>query len=481
MTWERGTLRDLCLRITKRDPVSTGRPRIRYIDIGGVDGTQHRLTEIPEIDSIGAPSRCRQVVASGDTVFSTVRPYLEKIAYVDASFDGEFASTGFSVLRPGPRLEPKFLHYFTLSQGMFDQILPYQKGVSYPAVLDREVRSVSMPVPPLEEQGRIVEILEEHLSRLDAAEIYLSKALRGVDTLRKVTLARLHDWPTALLAGLAIDASYGTSAKCVADGPGPAVVRIPNLLDGRIDLTDEKRVAASGVDVTKSMLSEGDLLIVRTNGSLDLIGRSAVVPANLNAAFASYLIRYRLCPDLVRPHWVNAMLSTPQIRLKIENLAASSAGQHNLSLSKLGSLAIPLPPLAEQDHLLDDLSSLDADRTRLLSAIASARSRSANLRRSVLAAAFSGRLSGSSNVMSEIAGGPPHDRKEGRTLSRRPHPGRGALNPGVEGAPLSEVDHWPRALGDLESHAYHPPLEGRLLRPPLDLPASHPATEKENR
>ncbi|MEX0159797.1 MULTISPECIES: restriction endonuclease subunit S [unclassified Microbacterium] len=260
-----------------------------------------------------------------------------------------------------------------------------------------------LPVPTLGEQRRIIAILEDHLSHLDAAESYIRQARRGVDTLRTVTLARLHEWPTASLASLATDAGYGTSEKCVAEGPGPAVVRIPNLVDGTIDLSDEKRVANSGADVAKSMLSEGDLLIVRTNGSLDLIGRSAVAPADLDAAFASYLIRYRLRSDLVRPQWVHAMLSTPQLRLRIEKLAASSAGQHNLSLGKLDSLAIPLPTLAEQDRLLDSFSSLDADRRRFSNAIASARLRSTALRRSLLLAAFSGRLTGSSTEMSEVA------------------------------------------------------------------------------
>lgn len=404
MTWERATLGDVCLKVVKRDPVATGRARIRYIDIGGIDGTLHRLGDVPEIDSVGAPSRCRQIVAAGDTVFSTVRPYLEKIAYVDGPLDGEFASTGFSVLRPGPRLEPKFLYYFTISQEMFDQVLPYQKGVSYPAVLDREVRSVSMPVPPLEEQRRIVAILEDHLSRLDAADQYLQGCAHRIETLHSVTLAELHGGSTTPLSELAVSAGYGTSAKCIADGPGPAVVRIPNLIDGAIDLSDEKRVADPSLDVSKSILSEGDLLIVRTNGSVALIGRCAVVGEEVRAAFASYLIRYRLRQDIVRPAWVQAMLTTPQLRSHIESLAASSAGQHNLSLGKLGPLPIPTPSISEQDRLLDKMRSLDEERRRLMAALERARSRSSTLRRSLLAAAFSGRLTEPSAEMSVVEG-----------------------------------------------------------------------------
>lgn len=105
--WEFGALSGLCLPVVKTDPAETGRTTIRYIDIGSVDGDRHKLLGVPEINAEGAPSRCRQLLRSGDTVFSTVRPYLEKIAYVDDSLADEFASTGFAVLRPGPRLHPR--------------------------------------------------------------------------------------------------------------------------------------------------------------------------------------------------------------------------------------------------------------------------------------------------------------------------------------------------------------------------------------
>jgi type I restriction enzyme, S subunit len=180
------------------------------------------------------------------------------------------------------------------------------------------------------------------------------------------------------------------------------VVRIPNLVQGRIDLGDEKRVADPAADVAGSMLAPGDLLIVRTNGSVDLIGRSAVVQDGINAAFASYLIRYRLNRDLVRPEWVQAMFSAPQVRRRIEPLAASSAGQHNLSLAKLNPVEVPLPSLSEQDRGLKRLTELRQTLNRTRAAIKAGERRSAALRRAVLAAAFSGRLTESIQELSEV-------------------------------------------------------------------------------
>lgn len=392
--WTVSALHQVTSRPSKTDPASTGRESVRYIDIGLLDGPVDNLAAAPEVAVVRAPSRCRQVVATGDTLYSTVRPYLRKIAYVSGTLDQEFASTGYSVLRANSAIEAKYLYYFCLSPQFEDQILPFQKGVSYPAVLDKEVRAQSIWYPVTTEQRRIVEILDDHLSRLDAAADYASAALARLESLRARTLMDSRTGDLLPLSSLAWDSGYGTSAKCVPDGPGPAVVRIPNLIDGRVDLTDEKRVASADVDVSSSMLAPDDLLIVRTNGSVDLIGRSAVVQRGVVAAFASYLIRYRLRVDAVRPPWVHAMLSTPQARQALESLAASSAGQHNLSLAKLNPLTIPVPSLREQDTALSRLNEIGSHTGALLHEINVIGQRTTALRRAVLAAAFSGKLTG---------------------------------------------------------------------------------------
>jgi type I restriction enzyme S subunit len=188
----------------------------------------------------------------------------------------------------------------------------------------------------------------------------------------------------------------------VVDGPGLAVVRIPNLTAGRVDLTDEKRVADPAVDLTGDMLAPDDLLIVRTNGSPELIGRAAVVQPGISASFASYLIRFKLDPAQVRAQWVRVMLATPTSRRVLEALAASSAGQYNLGLQKLNSVIIPCPSLRDQDRLLAKLEGDEWSNVSLTLSLEAARTRTAGLRRALLAAAFSGRLTGRSSVMEMV-------------------------------------------------------------------------------
>lgn len=326
----------------------------------------------------------------GQLLYSKIRPYLAKVVTVD--FPGLCSADMYPV---DTEMNHRYLKWWMLSPDFTRFAAGEQARTVLPKINKNALGRLPVPLPPQDIQLRIVDILEDHLSRLAAANSLLQRSLRRLMSLRLSLLSTLDTGEPQTLGGLAIDSGYGTSEKCITDGPGPAVVRIPNLVDGRIDLADEKRVASATTDVARYRLTPGDLLIVRTNGSVDLIGRSAVVQDGVEAAFASYLIRYQLRSDRVVPEWVQAMLGVPRVRAKIEALAASSAGQHNLSLGKLDSLELPVPSMDVQTAGLKQLADLD-DRVRWLrSELSGAVSHAGQLRRSVLVAAFSGRLTDS--------------------------------------------------------------------------------------
>jgi hypothetical protein len=106
-------------------------------------------------------------VHTGDVLFATVRPYLRNIAAVPSNYDGEIASTGFSVLRPAKGIEPNFLFYNCIYAEFVDALSGAQYGVSYPAVKDEQVRAQYISLPPFKEQHRIVAKIEELFSELD--------------------------------------------------------------------------------------------------------------------------------------------------------------------------------------------------------------------------------------------------------------------------------------------------------------------------
>lgn len=303
-------------------------------------------------------------------------------------------------------MEPRFLELALLEPDTQRSLDKMKTGISDSGLNLTQSRflELELAVPPVDEQRRIVDILEDHLSRLDAADSALDAAHRRSDLLRSVTLNCLapDEMSLATLGDLSVDSGYGTSTKCVVDGPGVPVVRIPNLVGGRIELADEKRVADPSVDLTHLMLAQDDLLIVRTNGSRDLIGRAAVVGSEIHASFASYLIRFKVDMAQARPQWVRIMLGAPSQRRVLEAMAASSAGQYNLGLKKLNRVPIPCPSLDRQDQLLLRFDDQEWAQHSLTRSLDTGRARSQSLRRSLLAAAFSGRLTGRTSDMEMV-------------------------------------------------------------------------------
>lgn len=328
----------------------------------------------------------------GQVLYSKIRPYLAKVVVAD--FEGLCSADMYPI---ESELDSRFLKWWMLTREFTRRAAGEQARTVLPKINVRALSALPIPVPPLAEQRRIIEILEDHLSCLDAA----AHGLRAADRRLTVLKSSRAEWArrTALSAGdpvslaaLARDSGYGTSTKCVVGGRGPVVVRIPNLVDGRIDLTDEKRVEETTVDVSSAMLKADDVLIVRTNGSRQLIGRTAVVQPGVDAAFASYLIRYRLDTTRVRADWVHLMMQAPSTRAALESMAASSAGQYNLGLTKLDGVQLPAPDLADQDLLLSDCRAVAEAAARAVGEVQRTSVHGLALRRALLAAAFSGQL-----------------------------------------------------------------------------------------
>ena len=178
--WSSLALGELCSSVEKVDPTNLGRDDFWYVDIGALEPSSSSLEKVINIPTANAPGRARQLIRNGDSIFATVRPYMKKVAYIPKEFDGQIASTGFCVLRPiQEKLHSKYLFYFLLSDQLLDQVLPLQRGVSYPAIRDNDLKNAHIPIPPIDEQNKIVELLEDHLVLEGEALAQLDEVLAG--------------------------------------------------------------------------------------------------------------------------------------------------------------------------------------------------------------------------------------------------------------------------------------------------------------
>ena len=168
--------------------VPSEKEKITYIDIGSVDRDTKTIVEPQSMFGKDAPSRARKVIQTGDVLVSTVRPNLNAVALVESQYDGQFASTGFDVLR-SPVVDSRWLFYSVRTPEFLDRMSELVQGALYPAVRSKDIRSFVIPIAPLAEQKRIADKLEAVLGRVDACRARLDRVPALLKRFRQSILA----------------------------------------------------------------------------------------------------------------------------------------------------------------------------------------------------------------------------------------------------------------------------------------------------
>jgi len=146
------------------------REHIRYVELSGIDNERGVITNASDIAASFAPSRAKKIIRTGDVLFATTRPNLKNIAVVPAELNAEICSTGFCVLRPKPKeITSGWIFYIVQSDWFISQVVRHDEKNAYPSVSDGEVLAVSVPLPPLPEQRRIVARIAALTGRLEQA------------------------------------------------------------------------------------------------------------------------------------------------------------------------------------------------------------------------------------------------------------------------------------------------------------------------
>lgn len=264
-----------------------------------------------------------------------------------------FGSTEFHVLRAGREIDPSYLFHLIWNSKFREVGAKSMTGSAGQKRVPADfLKRLEIPLPPLDEQRRIAAIL-------DKADDLRRKRKRAIELLDGLTQSIFLEmfgedqsqWSHEPFRKLISEFRYGTSNK--SDQSGFPVLRIPNVLGGNIDLSDLKFVPLLDTEFKRLQMHKGDLLLVRTNGNPDYVGRCAVFDDELSKisrfplseyVYASYLIRARLLNDKIAPHFVQSFLSSTNGRKALLERAKTSAGQFNINTEGLSSISIPVPP-----------------------------------------------------------------------------------------------------------------------------------------
>lgn len=158
--WRWARISDVVQSVGQFNPAAAPEAVYRYVDVSSISNRRFEIDAPKIVTGAEAPTRARQAIQPGDVLFSTVRPYLRNVALIRKETDGDVGSTAFCVLRSNGFVEPGYLFRWTLTKEFFEDLLPKQRGISYPAVRDADVLGQAIPLAPLPEQRRIVAKIE---------------------------------------------------------------------------------------------------------------------------------------------------------------------------------------------------------------------------------------------------------------------------------------------------------------------------------
>ena len=378
-----------------------------YIDIDAVDNKNNVVANPKHLPVSTAPSRASRGLQSGDTLFSSVRPYLRNIAFIDERFEDCIASTGFHVCRPSEALEPRFLFYVMLSSFVVDGINAHMKGDNSPSVNDKDIVSYPIPLPPLAEQKRIVEKLDGMLNeatriaegterlallRKKAKAKILDLAIRG-----KLVKQEKSDEPVSeLLKRIAAERAKLVAEKkikkekplppiaedeipfdlpkgwawcrlrdVVSEGPRNGYSPAPVDYDtgvrklilsattrGVFDGSAYKFIDAKIPSDSYLWLRKGDLLIQRSN-SLEYLGISCIYNGSDKAfVYPDLMMKVRANDAVLLEYLDFALKSATTHKYYVDHATGTAGNMPKINGEVVSMTPIPLPPLAEQRRIV---------------------------------------------------------------------------------------------------------------------------------
>lgn len=317
--------------------------------------------------------------------------------------------------RPDIRLmDPRYLELLLLapsSQRVLDRM---KTGISDSGLNLTQARFLALPIvmPPLREQRRIVDILEDHLSRLDAADALTVVAEAKLDAWRRACIDRLVWGSRAtrvpLSSLLREPMRNGHSARATRDGSGIRTLSLTAVTRGHFSEQFTKMTTANAQKVAGLWLRSGDILVERSN-TPELVGTAALYDGPDNwAVYPDLVIRVRVDPSRALPGYVAGAVRSERAHRWLRSRAKGLAGSMpKIDQGTIGALELPISSLDEQAAVAAQVDGVEINRDRLLRESQAARRRAAALRRSLLQSAFSGRLTGASTdieIVEELAG-----------------------------------------------------------------------------
>ena len=367
--WEVKPLGEIIEKLETVDPRKAPKTEFEYVDVSSVSKETFAIEETTTLIGSKAPSRARRKIRTHDVIFATIRPTLRRIAYVPAHLDQAICSTGYMVLRPKPSILPKFLFYYLFSAEYSEAMESLQKGASYPAVTDGEVRQQPIPLPPLDEQKRIVAVLDAAFDGLTRARANVEANLQNARELFESYLEKFGHEKKPLGGFVKIRTGKLNANAAVAGGQYPFFTCSRNIFEIDHFAFDCEAILLAGNNAS------GDFNVKHFKGKFNAYQRTYIIEIE-----SSDLMNYR--------YLYFQMIKS----LKVLKRNSVGANTKFLKLDMIKDLMISVPNVNEQIMIVSTLDRLKKETITLETLYQTKLTDLDELRQSLLQKAFAGAL-----------------------------------------------------------------------------------------
>ncbi|NYV41101.1 restriction endonuclease subunit S [Cronobacter sakazakii] len=166
-------------------------------------------------------------------------------------------------------------------------------------------------------------------------------------------------WEWTTMQGLYPEFQNGLSSRGSSSGKDSVVIRLADIKNWKVSFADTRAIAITDSEKQKYCLDKNDILIVRVNGSADIVGGFVLYDDDQNVCYCDHFIRLRLpYKRVIDENYLILVASSPLIRRKINNLFITTSGQKTVNQTHISSLLFPLPPYKEQKCIVARVNEL---------------------------------------------------------------------------------------------------------------------------